>query len=478
VVIPIAIAILAVLFVLQRRGTHKIGRVFGPIMIVWFTVLALLGIVQIVQDPGVLRALDPTTPSLLHRVQLDRFWALGSIFLVVTGGEALYADMGHFGRSPIPPAGSSMVLPALLLNYFGQGALLLDEPEAIESPFFSWDRRGRIWPLVCSPRWPPSSPRRRSSPAPSPSRCRRWLDYLPRLKVGTHRTTAGSGLRPHRELDPHGRMHRPGGRVRLVENLAAAYGIAVTMTMAHHHAAVHGRRHPQLGLVPDTDVRHRHTAARHRPRVLLRPDREDPRRRLVRPGDRHRAVHPHDHLAHGAHVRRPGDPARRAAVSSFVEQLPDMEWSRVPGTAAFLFKDAGATPPALIVNMQHNKVLHEQVLLLSIETADQPTVPEADRWAVTKVGPGMWQVVLTFGFMDQPDVPRALASIDHPRLKIDPAEITYFLGRETIVTAPRRTMHAYREELFILQNRTAASAARFFGLPSNLVFEVGTTVEI
>jgi KUP system potassium uptake protein len=166
-------------------------------------------------------------------------------------------------------------------------------------------------------------------------------------------------------------------------------------------------------------------------------------------------------------------------IAEFVDQLPDLEWSRVPGTAVFLFKDAGATPPALLVNLAHNRVLHERVLLVSIHTADEATVELERRAEVTRVGPGMWQVVLRFGFMDVPDVPAALAAIDHPRMKpVDVDQVTYFLGRETIVASPRPTMHPVREELFVLQNRTAASAARFFGLPSHLVFEVGTTVEI
>jgi KUP system potassium uptake protein len=169
-------------------------------------------------------------------------------------------------------------------------------------------------------------------------------------------------------------------------------------------------------------------------------------------------------------------------VPEFVDSLPDLPWERVPGTSVFLFKEAGATPPALLENLRHNKVLHETVVLLSVATADQPTVPAARRSEVTRVGPGLWQVVLTFGFMDNPDVPAALTELSETSeakgLHFDVSDVTYFLGRETIVAAPLRTMNPAREQLFIMQNRTAASAARFFRLPAARVFEVGTTIEI
>jgi KUP system potassium uptake protein len=165
-------------------------------------------------------------------------------------------------------------------------------------------------------------------------------------------------------------------------------------------------------------------------------------------------------------------------VDTFVERLPEVQWRRVPGTAAFLFKDAGAVPPALIINLRHNRVLHEQILLLSVATSDAASVPASDRLAVTHVGPGIWQVVITFGFLDQPDVPAALGLLTKGPLVVDPEDVTYFLGRETIVATPQRNMSVWRERLFVLQSRTAASAARFFHLPAARVFEVGTTVEI
>jgi KUP system potassium uptake protein len=164
-------------------------------------------------------------------------------------------------------------------------------------------------------------------------------------------------------------------------------------------------------------------------------------------------------------------------IGEFMDELVDADYQRVPGTAVFLFKDAGATPSALLVNLRHNKVLHEQVLLVSIQTADSSTVPRDRRATVSKVGPGVWQVVLTFGYRDKPNVPEALAALDG-ELKIDLAEVSYFLGRENVVSTPTPTMNIWRERLFVMQLRTAASAARFFDLPSDRVFEVGTTIEI
>jgi KUP system potassium uptake protein len=161
-----------------------------------------------------------------------------------------------------------------------------------------------------------------------------------------------------------------------------------------------------------------------------------------------------------------------------MESLPEGDWRRVPGTAAFLFKTVGATPPALLENLRHNRVLHEQVLLISVDTSDAPNVPHEERSRVSKVGPGVWQIELTFGYMDEPNVPEALSRIREKKLTIDLDDITYFLGRETVLAVAERGMHPWREQLFALQNRTAASAARFFSLPSRAVFEVGTTIEI
>lgn len=480
-VIEIAVVILAALFLIQRRGTSGIGRVFGPIMLVWFSVLAVLGIRQIARTPEILVALSPHRAiDFFTEFHWSAFWALGSIFLVVTGGEALYADMGHFGRRPIQLGWFTLVFPALAVNYLGQGALLLHEPEAIESPFFLLGPTWAIWPLVILATMATViASQALISGAFSLTTQAMSLDYLPRVKV------------VHTSASHIGQVYVPSvnwilmvsciGLVigfRTSSNLAAAYGVAVTMTMAITTLLFMGVARYRWGwsaarvyaiALPLLVIDLAFLGAQ----VVKIPNggwfalavgaAQFTLMTTWRTGRRFVA---------GA-MRRGETP-----IVTFLDRLPDEGITRVPGTAAFLFKDAGATPPALVVNLQHNRVLHEQVLLISITTADVPSVPADERAEVRGVGAGIWQVELSFGFTDDPDVPQALARLSIDGVPIRPDEVTYFLGRETIVNAPRRTMHPLREQLFVMQNRTSASASRFFRLPSTQVFEVGTTIEI
>jgi KUP system potassium uptake protein len=481
VVVPLAVVILAGLFLVQRRGTGGISKVFGPIMLVWFTVLGVLGLAQIAQEPAVLQALSPHRAiSFFAEYHWRGFFALGSIFLVVTGGEALYADMGHFGRRPIQLGWFSLVLPALTLNYFGQGALLLRKPEAIDNPFFLLVPHYLIWPLVVlATAATVISSQALISGAFSLTTQAMQLDYLPRVAV------------KHTSSSQIGQVYVPFvnwvlmisciGLVigfRTSGNLAVAYGIAVTMTMAITtllFMSVAARRWGwSRRLVLAIGI------------PLLLIDLSFVAAQVIK-------------IPHGgwfalfvgltqftlmttwrkgrgivaAEIRRGETP-----IDEFVRRLSDRRWQRVPGTAVFLFKDVGAAPPALIENLRHNKVLHDQVVLLSIATSDVSNVPESERVAVTSVGPGIWQVILTYGYRDEPNIPEALIRLDHDKLHIEPEDTTYFLGRETIVSTPRGSMNQWRERLFIMQVRTSASAARFFHLPSDHVFEVGTTIEI
>ncbi len=484
-IIPLSVTILAVLFLVQRRGTAGIGRVFGPIMVVWFAVLALLGLRQIIANPDILRALNPVHAiDMFREYGFNGFLALGSIFLVVTGGEALYADMGHFGRSPIRISWFSLVFPALVLNYLGQGALLLENPEAIQSPFFNLAPSWATWPLVLlATAATVIASQALISGAFSMTVQAMQLDYLPRVKV--HHTSVGHRGQVYVPVVNWLLMASCIGLVlgfRTSSNLAAAYGIAVTMTMAittllfigvalyrwqWSRARAFGIGLPllviDLGFFTAQIAKIPHggwfALAIGAIQFTLMTTWHTGRQAVSRA------------------MRRGETP-----VAAFVDTLPDLPWERVPGTSVFLFKEPGAAPPALLENLRHNKVLHETVILLSVTTADLPSVPEERRSTVQKVGPGIWQIGLTFGFMDNPDVPVALAAIattsTERGLNLDPDELTYFLGRETIVATPRRTMNPLREHLFVMQNRTAASAARFFGLPASRVFEVGTTVEI
>jgi KUP system potassium uptake protein len=479
-IIPIAVAILAGLFLVQKRGTAGVGKVFGPVMLVWFFVLGGLGLIHIVDQPAILKALNPVyAVKFFSEYKLNGFWALGSIFLVVTGGEALYADMGHFGRRPIKLGWFMLVFPALTLNYFGQGALLIDDPEKIENPFFNLAPSWAIWPMVLLATMATViASQALISGAFSLTTQAMQMDYLPRVAV------------LHTSASQIGQVYVPivnwilmFSCIGLVigfgssSNLAAAYGIAVTMTMFI----------TTLLLMAVARARWNWSAAKTYavgvPLLLI--DLAFVGAQIIK-------------IPHGgwfalgvgiaqftlmttwrkgrqvvaAEIRRGETP-----IGEFVERLPAIEHQRVPGTAVFLFKDAGATPAALLVNLRHNKVLHEQVLLVSIQTTDFSSVPPDERAAVTSVGPGIWQVVLTFGYLDKPNVPEALAAL-RGELEVDPDDVSYFLGRETVVSTPQGAMNVWRERLFVLQLRTAASAARFFDLPAERVFEVGTTIEI
>ena len=479
--IEIAVVILAALFLIQKRGTAGIGRVFGPIMVVWFVTLAILGVDQIIRTPEILAALNPLKAvGFFTEYRWSGFWALGSIFLVVTGGEALYADMGHFGRGPIRLSWFSLVLPALTLNYFGQGALLLRDPSAIHSPFFLLGPSWATWPLaILATVATVIASQALISGAFSITTQAMRLDYLPRLKV------------VHTSASHIGQVYVPIvnwilmvaciGLVigfRTSSRLAAAYGIAVTLTMVITTLLYMGVAVQRWGWSRAK------AAAIGLPLLVI--DLAFLGAQVVKiPNGGWFALAVgigqfvlmttwrKGRMVVAAEIRRGETP-----VADFVKELDRSPVARVPGTAAFLFKDAGATPPALLVNLAHNKVLHERVLLLSIDTTDAPYITPEEQVSITQVAPGIWQVEVCFGFIDDPDVPAVLSAIELDGRPLDISGITYFLGRETVVATPAETMSAWREQVFIMQNRTSASAARFFNLPASRVFEVGTTIEI
>ena len=478
-VIPIACVILIGLFAVQPRGTGGIGKVFGPIVVVWFTVLGVLGVSQIVQEPGVLGAVNP-----IHIVRffaespLKAFLSLGSIFLVVTGGEALYADMGHFGRKPIAVAWYGLVLPGLLLSYFGQAALLIRDPAAIENPFYRMAPGWAITPLaVLATMATVIASQALISGAFSLTVQAVQLDYLPRLKV---KQTSGQH---------QGQVYVPLvnwllliGCLGLVlgfqtsSNLAAAYGIAVTTTMVITSLIFYvitkmiwGWSTPRalLTITPLLLVDSAFLAG-NIPKIpeggwfpvvvafvlLLQMTTWRRGRELV-----------------AERIRRGDKPIR-----DVLNRLDLVE--RVEGTAVFLFKDLGMAPPALISNMAHNKVVHEITLIVSVVTMDVPRVDTADRCEAEMVTPGVHQVLLRYGFMEEPNVPEALASCSGKGFRFHPEEATYFIGREAVVAGKAPGMHPLLERLFVLLNRGADSASRFFGLPPEQVFEVGTHVEL
>lgn len=480
-VVVIAAAILVGLFMIQRRGTAAIGAVFGPIMILWFAVLSVLGVGQIIANPDVLVAINPAI-ALEFFTSNPRmaFLALGGIFLVVTGSEALYADMGHFGKRPIRLGWMTVVLPALALNYFGQGALVLSNPAAIDNPFYRLPPSWAVFPLVAlATTATVIASQALITGAYSLTMQAIQLGYLPRQRID------------HTSPREFGQIYAPGvnwvlmiATVALVvsfggtSELAAAYGVAVTSTMVITTILVYVvMRHrwgwnrlvagalTALFLIVDL--------AFFGANILKIPDGGwFPLViglivfTLMATWKRGRAL-----LA--SRLRRAELPIER-----FIGSIVDHPQRRVPGTAVYMFPEAGATPPALLANLQHNEILHETVVLVSVSIVRRARVPQAERATVHPLGEGFYQAVLRYGFMEEPNVPRALTNITTPEFGFDPTDATYFLGRETVIPTKGRGLALWREHLFAGMHRNARSASQFFELPAGRVIEVGVQVEI
>ena len=478
-VIPIAVVILLGLFFVQSRGTGAVGKVFGPIMIIWFLTLAVLGLSKVWSEPGIIASVNPYYAVQYFTHETSRaFLSLGSIFLVVTGGEALYADMGHFGRKPITVGWYAIVLPALLLNYWGQGAFLLQNPEAIESVFFRMAPEPLLLPLVILATCATIiASQALISGVFSLTAQAVQLDYLPRIQI-RHTSSSHSG-QIYVPLVNWALMVACIGLVlgfRTASNLAAAYGIAVTMTMVI------------TTLIFFRVITDRWNWSRTRGFLICVP------LVIIEMGflGANLVKIPHGGwfaLAVGAILMVQMQTWRRGRIlvaarihrgeRPIEDVLDEAEGiKRVTGTAVFMFKDLGKAPPALVNNLKHNKVLHNTTLIVAVDTADEPRVSPEHRTSVKKVAPGVFQVEVSFGFMEDPDVPKVLAAITHPGLEYDPEDVTYFLGHESIIAGKAPGMNPLQEHLFVFLNRGADSASRFFNLPTERVFEVGSRVEI
>ncbi|MFM8600861.1 MAG: potassium transporter Kup [Actinomycetota bacterium] len=478
-VVPIAIAIITGLFMVQKRGTGAVGKVFGPIMLLWFATIAVLGVSHILDHPEIIQTVNP-----YHGIRyfthepLKAFLSLGSIFLVVTGGEALYADMGHFGRKPIAIGWYAMVLPSLLLNYWGQGAFLLDHPDEVESVFFNMVPDAVLLPVVILATFATIiASQALISGVFSLTAQAVKLDYLPRIAI-RHTSSRHSG-QIYVPLVNWLLMIACIGLVlgfQTSSNLAAAYGIAVTMTMAI------------TTLIFYRVLTDRWGWQRWKALALCAP------LLVIEAGFLGANIVKIPHggwfallVGVGLMVQMQTWRRGRALVADrihrgeqdlepFLDATEDI--SRVAGTAVFMFKDLGKAPPALVNNLRHNKVLHRTTLIVSVDTADRPRVPFDERYEIKKVAPGVFEVQLEFGFMEEPNVPVTLSAIDHPGLHYDEDDVTYFIGHESIVAGKVPGMHPLAEHLFVLLNRGADSAVRFFNLPTDRVFEVGSRVEI
>jgi KUP system potassium uptake protein len=480
-VIPVTVAIIATLFYFQSHGTAKVGRIFGPVMVLWFATLAALGVWHITREPSVLAAIVPT-----HAIGffLDNGWhgviVLGSVFLVVTGGEALYADMGHFGRKPIQLAWFGFVLPALLLNYLGQGALLIRNPAARDNPFYLMVPEWALLPVVIIATLATViASQALISGAFSLTLQAVQLGYSPRVQI------------EHTSAREMGQIYIPAVNWALMAScialvlgfrtstsLAAAYGVAVTTTMAITTLLFYFVARERWGwsawraglvtgffLVIDLafwganllKIPHGGWVPIVIGAVVFTLLTTWKKGRLVL-GERMRE--------------------RTLPREQFLESLMQHPPHRVTGTAVFMYGSSTSTPPALLHNLKHNRVLHERVVFLTIRNEEVPVIDVAERASVTELGHGLWQVVLRYGFMEDADVPSALRSLGHPELTFKPMETSYFLGRETLIATKRPGMALWRERLFALMARNARPATTFFRLPPNRVVELGAQVEL
>ncbi len=482
-VVPITLVVLAAVFAAQRFGTAKVGKVFGPVTTLWFLSLAAIGIWNVINAPEVLKAFNPLWGA---RFFLDHGWhgifILGAVVLAVTGGEALYADMGHFGAPPIRHAWYFFVLPCLVLNYLGQGALVLQRPEAVSNPFFEAVPGWALYPMIILATMAAViASQSVITGAFSVSRQAMQLGYIPRMRI------------KHTSHDTIGQIYIPGinwGLAAMVfglvlafrssSNLAVAYGISVSATMlidtlllalvaralwprawrwivalcvpfffidvafvvANGAKLMQGAWFPVvLGSVLFLLMR-----TWRRGRELLRDE-----------------------------IRKDG-----IRLDSFLPGLMLAPPVRVPGTAVFLTASPDVVPHALLHNLKHNKVLHERNVFLTVETLAVPYAPQEKRLKIEPIaGDDFHRVIIRYGFMETPDVPLALMrSCDQCDLVFNPMDTTYFVSRESIVAARRRGMPVWRDKLFAFLHRNAAPATTFFRIPGNRLVELGAQVEI
>jgi KUP system potassium uptake protein len=478
-VIPITMIVLFGLFFVQRSGTAKVGAFFGPVMMLWFTVLALLGLHNIVVHPDILMAINPVygVEFLLDNKAMSLI-AMGNVVLAVTGAEALYADMGHFGRQPISRAWFAFVLPALVLNYFGQGALILAEPEAAKNPFFLSAPDWALIPLVALATVATViASQAVISGAFSVTRQAMQLGFVPRMEV------------QHTSEKEQGQIYLPAVNWGLMvavmilvlgfrssNNLAAAYGIAVTgdMVITSILATVVVAKVWKWGWLKAgalfacfLSVELVFLAAN----ILKIPD-----------GGWFPLVAGMAVFIlmmtwkRGRQLLSERLKGERLELSMFLDSLGSSMPTRVAGTSVFLNADPKGVPHALLHNLMHNKVLHERVVLLSVQFFDVPYVPDIDRVEVRQLKENFWSVVVQYGFKDDPNVPAALALCADAGLEFSALETSYFIGRETLIPRIGSEMAFWREKIFIAMFRNAGSATAFFKIPSNRVVELGTQV--
>ncbi|MBD5801262.1 potassium transport protein Kup [Azoarcus sp. Aa7] len=480
-VLPIALVVLVGLFMMQRHGTQKVGAVFGPVMVCWFLLLAALGISGIRLHPEILGAMNPAWAlGFLADNPLLGWLGLGAVVLAITGGEALYADMGHFGRKPIKLAWFTVVLPSLYLNYLGQGALILDHPDNVRNPFYLLVPDEFVYPMVGMATLATIiASQAVISGAYSLTRQAMQLGYAPRMRtIFTSAREMGQIYVPSINWMLLGAVIALVVGFRSSSALASAYGIAVTMTMMIDTVlafvvvrALWGWGKVQAGLFLavflTVDIAFFSATT-----VKILAGGWFPLLigavifTFLTTWKRGRTML-------NNRIRTDTIPLDLFIQSMFTSPPP-----RVAGTAVFLTTWLDGVPRALLHNILHNKVLHERVVVLLVHTADVSHVAEKDRIELEEVDYGFYRLRLTFGFMDDPDIPAELARCAEHGLTFETMETSFFLGRETIVRRMGSGMARWRERLFIVMFRNAGSAADYFHLPPNRVVELGTQVEL
>jgi len=481
-VLPTAVLILCLLFAIQHRGTGSVGAVFGPITLIWFLCLAATGLPWIVRVPEVLAALSPTTAlGFCLRHGERALLVLGGVFLVVTGGEALYADMGHFGRRPIRLAWFGLVLPALVIQYFGQGALLIARPEAVANPFYLLSPSWAVYPLVVLATLATViASQAVITGAFSLTRQAVQLGFMPRLEIRhTSRSHSGQIYVPFVNWVL---LLAAVGLVlgfRSSQGLAGAYGVAVVTTMVI--TTVLGFTCSRLvwkwSLLAATgvwlcflliDLGFLTANVFKIPEGGWFP--------LLVAGVAYFLMSTW-RKGHRNLQRRLED--RREDFPEFFRSLGENDVKRVPGMAVYLDADQDSVPHTLLQNVQHNRVVHEQVVMLTIIVKETPTVAHDDRLEVAEVEPGFFRALAYFGFMEEPNIPAILREAREQGLPYEDVHSTsFFLARETLVKGKRHAMSWWRESLFVFMSRNQRSADEFFGIPAERVIELGLQLRV
>jgi KUP system potassium uptake protein len=481
-VLPLALGVLSGLFLMQRVGTHTVGKLFGPVIVLWFVVLAGTGVYQITQQPAILAALNPLHAALfLQKQGWHLFVVMGSIVLALTGAEALYADLGHFGKRPIQLAWTLVVLPSLALNYMGQGALLLSDKNAVDNPFYRLFPEQLLIPVVALATFASViAAQAVISGAYSMTKQAMQLGLLPRMQV------------LYTSSREAGQIYIPAVNWTLLvvvilsvvsfgssSALASAYGIAVTITMfvttlLTFFVVRHKWQYPlsialgatglflALDFVLVVSCSLKFWQGGWFPLVMgaiifmLMATWRRGRELLL------------------ASIRR-DDLELLPFVTSLVASK---DLHRVPRTAIYAVANPDTVPQALMHNLKHNSVLHERNIILTVQFHEVPWISFDERVQVTPLVPGFWQVRVNYGFKNTPDVPKALALCKQHGLEIDQFEASYFLSRENVIPTPGEGMALWREALFATMSRNAGSAVEFLRLPNNCVIELGTRVQI